>query len=145
MIWIALGCLALGLLVGGAGMRAAGRLARRTWRPAAGVLALAAFLAAAFFGVREAWPAALAAAALGAWLAVGARRRPPLRPPPTAPEPGQMGEAEARSILGVGADAKPAEIEAAYRRLMRRAHPDQGGTTGLAAQLNAARERLTGR
>jgi curved DNA-binding protein CbpA len=49
---------------------------------------------------------------------------------------------EARSILGVSADADPDEIEAAYRRLMRMAHPDKGGTTGLAAQLNAARERL---
>jgi hypothetical protein len=27
---------------------------------------------------------------------------------------------------------------------MLRAHPDQGGTSGLAAQLNAARDRLLG-
>ena len=49
---------------------------------------------------------------------------------------------EARSILGVGAEANAVEIEAAYRRLMLRAHPDHGGSTGLAAQLNAARDRL---
>ncbi|MGH7016507.1 MAG: molecular chaperone DnaJ [Caulobacteraceae bacterium] len=50
---------------------------------------------------------------------------------------------EARAILGVGAGANRTEIEAAWRRLMTRAHPDRGGTAGLAAQLNAARDRLT--
>ncbi|MDB5464608.1 MAG: molecular chaperone DnaJ, partial [Phenylobacterium sp.] len=49
---------------------------------------------------------------------------------------------EARSMLGVGGDATPEEIQAAYTRLMRLAHPDKGGTTGLATQLNAARDRL---
>jgi hypothetical protein len=53
-----------------------------------------------------------------------------------------MSLAEARSILGVGDDAGSSEIVAAYRRLMQRAHPDHGGSTGLAAQLNAARDRL---
>jgi curved DNA-binding protein CbpA len=50
--------------------------------------------------------------------------------------------AEARSILGVGPQASRAEIQAAYARLIRMAHPDKGGTAGLAAQLNAARDRL---
>lgn len=49
---------------------------------------------------------------------------------------------QARSLLGVGPDATAAEVNAAWRRLMTRAHPDQGGTEGLAAQLNAARETL---
>jgi curved DNA-binding protein CbpA len=42
----------------------------------------------------------------------------------------------------VGPDASKAEIQAAYSRLIRLAHPDKGGTAGLAAQLNAARDRL---
>jgi len=49
---------------------------------------------------------------------------------------------EARAVLGVGPGAGPDDIEAAYRRLMLRAHPDTGGTAGLAAQLNAARATL---
>jgi curved DNA-binding protein CbpA len=49
---------------------------------------------------------------------------------------------EARSILGVAEDATADDIQAAYTRLMRLAHPDKGGTSGLAAQLNAARDRL---
>jgi curved DNA-binding protein CbpA len=53
-----------------------------------------------------------------------------------------MSKADARSILGVGPEASREEVEAAYRRLMQRAHPDRGGSAGLAAQLNAARDRL---
>jgi DnaJ-class molecular chaperone len=49
---------------------------------------------------------------------------------------------DAQSVLGVGPEATPEEIQAAYTRLMRMAHPDKGGTTGLATQLNAARDRL---
>jgi curved DNA-binding protein CbpA len=53
-----------------------------------------------------------------------------------------MSDAEARAILGVAEGAPPSEIKAAYARLMRAVHPDKGGTDGLAAQLNAARDRL---
>lgn len=53
-----------------------------------------------------------------------------------------MSPADARAILGVGPEAGVKEIDAAYRRLMRSVHPDAGGTAGLAAQLNAARDVL---
>jgi curved DNA-binding protein CbpA len=53
-----------------------------------------------------------------------------------------MSMEEARSLLGVGPDAPLAEIESAYRRLMRRVHPDVGGAAGLAIKLNLARARL---
>lgn len=58
------------------------------------------------------------------------------------PSVGEPGDKEARDILGVDAGADRAAIEAAYRRLIRRIHPDHGGTAGLAARLNAARDRL---
>ena len=45
-------------------------------------------------------------------------------------------------VLGVPRTATEAEIKEAYGRQMRLAHPDKGGTSGLAAQLNAARDRL---
>ena len=53
-----------------------------------------------------------------------------------------MSLSEARAILGVDEAAGAEEIRAAYARLIRRAHPDAGGSAGLAAQLNAARDRL---
>jgi len=59
-----------------------------------------------------------------------------------APSTERLTEAEARAILGVPADASPEVVQAAWRRLMARAHPDQGGTEGLAARVNAARDRL---
>jgi hypothetical protein len=62
--------------------------------------------------------------------------------PPPRPEPSGMSAADARSILGVGPEATVEDIRAAYSRLMQRAHPDKGGSAGLAAQLNAARDRL---
>jgi len=49
---------------------------------------------------------------------------------------------DAASILGVSPDATTEEIQAAYVRLMRVVHPDHGGATGLAMQLNAARDLM---
>jgi hypothetical protein len=65
----------------------------------------------------------------------------PRRPSPK-PAPEAMSLAEARSVLGLGADADAAQIRAAYTRLMRDAHPDFGGASEAAARLNAARDRL---
>ena len=58
------------------------------------------------------------------------------------PVRGTMSEAEARSILEVGPQAGEVEIEEAYRALMRKYHPDQGGSEYFAKKLNEARDRL---
>jgi hypothetical protein len=135
VIWAALGLVLLGVLIGGAGMRAHLRRASALWRPGAGLLALAAFAGALILLLREDWLPALALAAGGSWLALSARRR-------AGPPSSVLSQAEARAILGVGEGATPAEIQIAYRRLMARVHPDAGGAPGLAAQLNAARDVL---
>ncbi len=51
-------------------------------------------------------------------------------------------EAEARAVLGVGADADADAIRAAHRRLAAAVHPDKGGSADLTRRINAARDAL---
>lgn len=81
--------------------------------------------------IREHWPRRTARSA---------------EPPPSArPWGGAMTREEAYAVLGLKPGASEAEIQDAYRRLMRGAHPDGGGSDWLAARLNQARDTLLGR
>lgn len=57
---------------------------------------------------------------------------------------GAMSRAQALKVLGLEEGAEPDEIRAAHRRMMLRAHPDQGGSAWLAAQVNQAKDVLLG-
>ncbi len=61
-------------------------------------------------------------------------------PPP--PAGGVLAPIAAHQVLGVAPDAPREVIEAAYRALARKHHPDQGGSAAGMAALNAARDQL---
>jgi hypothetical protein len=148
MVLVILALVLIGVVMGAAGMRRIGALARRVtgpWRPGVAILALISFLGAGALIVRGAEIEGGVLAAVGLLLAMTARRRAAARTQPSTPHSShRMSVDEARRMLGVAPTASAVEIEAAFRRLMQRAHPDLGGTSGLAAQLNAAREALIG-
>ncbi|MFN9849731.1 MAG: molecular chaperone DnaJ [Alphaproteobacteria bacterium] len=138
MLYLLLGGAALVLYLW-ASKRKVPVLKRREWRILTAALAVACFTAAVFVSVRGGWGAGIVLAVAGLGLASSARKT---AMPDAAPRTEAMSVDEARRILGVEAAASRRDVQEAYTRLMRAVHPDKGGTAGLAAQLNAARDRL---
>ena len=57
---------------------------------------------------------------------------------------GAMSRKEAAALLGVSQDASPDEIRTAHRELMKKVHPDAGGSDALAAKVQQAKDVLLG-
>jgi len=140
MIYILIG-VAIFIALIWAGRRARPLLIKRELRIVSAVIGVAAIAAGAFAGLRGAWIPGAITAAIGLALAFSGRTGFVKTDAPASPIE-DAAVTEAREILGVGPAATPAEIQAAYARLIRAVHPDAGGSTGLAARLNAARDTL---
>jgi hypothetical protein len=57
---------------------------------------------------------------------------------------GTMSRAQAFSILGLTEGASEADIHAAYLAMIKKHHPDHGGSTAAAARVNQAKDLLAG-
>ncbi|RYG01671.1 MAG: molecular chaperone DnaJ [Caulobacteraceae bacterium] len=133
-LWLVLAAVAVWALIrlGRQGERAG----RGQWRVTATLFSAVMIGGGVLALSRGSWLFGGGLVAAGLWLTVASRQRT------VAPRAEGMTDSEARSVLGVPSDATAAEINVAWKRLMTRAHPDQGGTQGLAARLNAARDHL---
>jgi hypothetical protein len=58
---------------------------------------------------------------------------------------GAMTEQQAYEVLGLMKGAGPEEIAQAHRGLMKKFHPDHGGSTSMAARVNQAKDVLSRR
>ncbi len=65
-------------------------------------------------------------------------------PPPRSARGNDMSREEALDVLGLSEGATQEEITAAHRRLIRRMHPDVGGSADIAARINRAKDVLLG-
>jgi Sec-independent protein translocase protein TatA len=101
-----------------------------------GQLLLAAVVALVLVGLR-ALPGLAGGAASGRGPAkVGANS--------TARKPARMSRSEALQVFDLEEGSSSEQINARYRVLIKAVHPDLGGSSYLASQLNAARQVLLG-
>lgn len=61
----------------------------------------------------------------------------------------QLTQADAFSVLGISIDGKTKidreTVQSAYKKMMLRVHPDQGGSLYLATKVNEAKQLLLGK
>jgi DnaJ-domain-containing protein 1 len=59
-----------------------------------------------------------------------------------SPPSGEVSQDQAYEVLGLEAGCTDEDIRKAYHRLIKRVHPDSGGTAALMAQVTEAKDRL---
>lgn len=110
--------------------------------------ALGVALALFYLSVTGRFAAALGILAAAAPVAYGylkQRKRPraeQFEEPHTPSRTPILDKKEALDILGLSGEPSEAEIKAAYKRLMKKVHPDTQGSEWMAAKLNDAKDYL---
>lgn len=112
----------------------------------------ALFLSAALFALASALffmavtgrlPAALGLlVAIAPVAAAYLRHRQSTKTPPVSGGSDIKTRAEALAVLGLNDGASAEDINAAYKKLMQKIHPDREGSAWMAARLNQARDVL---
>ena len=147
MIWI-VGAVALflGLAWFGRQVRL-GKLKTGAWfhqfRAVRGVVGFAQVAVAISQLARGAWAVGLGLAVLSVIVSSSVRFASPFRP--AQPQPVSSftpEEVRAYQTLGLSVGADRRAVKEAWKRLMKEAHPDQGGDVKRASALNAARDLL---
>ena len=78
--------------------------------------------------------------AFGVWQTIKRFTKP--NPNSGTPSASVMAKSHARQVLEVEENASHEEIIAAHKRLIAKNHPDKGGSTYLASQINQAKDVL---
>ena len=117
-----------------------------------GALFIIAVAVVVFFAVSGRYGLAAPAGAFALWamrawllarqIRAGARAGANAGDTPPRGSGARMSRAEAFDVLGLEEGASADDVEAAYKNLIVKNHPDQGGTDWLAARLNEARDVL---
>lgn len=103
-----------------------------------GILGVPMAIAGLGFIVTGSWPA------LGRRYGMGGGQTGGQQGPRPRSSGTMMSVEEARETLGVKPGASADEINAAYRELMKKVHPDTGGNDALARRVQQARDLLLG-
>jgi DnaJ-domain-containing protein 1 len=76
------------------------------------------------------------------WALWRQQERTPRPDPSDTSAGGVMSRQEALRVLGLSEGASPEQVLAAHRQLIKKLHPDQGGSSFLAQQVNDAKQVL---
>jgi hypothetical protein len=149
MVFLLLGVATLAVMMGALGMFSRAQVATvksfGVWILAIGALALGALLFLTGKGASAIAALALLGPLVWSWMRPAtAKAQPGPGSRPGRNRAGGMTRAEAYEVLGLPPGADRGAVQAAYVRLMRAAHPDQGGSDWLAARINQARDILLG-
>lgn len=141
LLLLALGVLAVALILPGWSAKVGAARLGAWMRKSRGILLTFGLALAATRNIGLAIFAAMAAQAILSrfpWPNKGGRASES----PRAPTPGAMSIDEAYRVLDLRPGATRGDVLTAYRSLITRNHPDQGGSTYLAAQVNEAKDVL---